>query len=309
MGSIVRDTLSDLNFSLSLAGEEINRLQGYIDAMTLLEPRKREFDIRTLADWYYRYSDLLRDMRGRCEDRLESLRDDYRGGGDFVSLYADLAATNGEAKKDLQEMIRKYESELQRLFRLIDRRRFLAERVQELRGELSEVEEQKAGTRGPEKSDRNRRERQLKKELNVLQTEVLSLYDIREELLKHYVVMIEMARDEAFQLDLGTEQFRMLGELAGSINRLRPKDHASLERALGRTVSGYEAERRRIGRKIDELDRKASGISPAGSYRDLDRSRELSDFYADRKERYRNYMNRIDVREGSLDAARARAGG
>jgi hypothetical protein len=44
-----------------------------------------------------------------------------------------------------------------------------------------------------------------------------------------------------------------------------------------------------------------------GSYRDLDRSEELSDFYMDRRQRYSDYINRLKTRIGAAETELSQA--
>jgi hypothetical protein len=298
-GRFINDTLDDLNYSISLSAKDINRLSGLVDAMTPLEPPKREYDIRSLLDWYYRYSDWNKDMASECEDMLET-RPAY---ADLDSLYTGLADNNRSSEKEVNDMVRSYQAELNNLFRILDRRQFLNERLRSLHARLSEIEEKLKDRhpQDPQKSRGEKKARSLKENISVVQTELISLVDIKEELLKHYVVMIEMGRDQAFWLGLKQGEYRLLSNLSKAACTAGPNDTSRLAEAYRGLIRGYENETKRLGRKIDELDRKRSGVSQVGSFRDLDRSEELSDFYMDRRQRYTDYINRLETRIGGAE--------
>ena len=300
---VIQKGIDDLNYSLSLAGEDIERLSRLVDTMTPLEPLKREYDIRTLLDWYQRYSDWNMDMLGEYEDRLE-MQIVYPGEGESLSsLYAELAVKNRDSAKELQGMIRKFDGELQRLFRIIERRQYLTDRLQILREQLSGVEEKSREQRSQaaEKKQSEIKPEQIKKEIRVVQTELAALFDIKEELLKHYVVMIEMGRDEAFWLELKRGEYELLGDSSRVIAVGSSRTASVLAESYRRLIRDYESEIKRVNRRIEELDRKRSNVSPAGSFRDLDRSRELADFYQDRQQRYSDYINRLKISIGSFE--------
>jgi hypothetical protein len=304
-GRLIYDTLDDLNLSISLSAEDINMLRGLVDDMALLEPPKREYDIKGLLDWYYRYSEWNKEMAAECEDMLKNRRS-YPG---LSALYADIADNNRESKKELDDMVRGYQAELNNLFRIMDRRLFLIDRLNSLKARLSEFEE-KSDRHHPQNSEKlqdEKKAKNIKVNIRVVQTELLSLVDIKEELLKHYVVMIEMARDQEFWLGLKQGEYLMLANLSETVGMSVSNDSTRLEEGYSGLIQGYENEIKRLDRKIDELDRKRSGVSQVGSYRDLDRSEELSDFYMDRRQRYSDYINRLKTRIGAAETELSQA--
>jgi hypothetical protein len=300
----IEKTIDDLNYTHSRAREDMERLGRLVDAMTPLEPLKREYDIRMLLDWYHRYSDGNMDMLAEYKDRLEVLMV-YPGEGESLSiLYAELAEKNRNFELELQGMIKKFDDELQHLFRIIERRQFLSDRLQILREQLSLVEDKSRQqlVKGKETLQSDIKLEQIKTEIRIVQTELVSLFDIKEELLKHYVVMIELGRDEAFWLDLKMGEYALLMDASRVIESSSSSKAPALAESYRRLIRGYESEIKKVNRRIEQLDRKRSRVSPAGSFRDLDRSRELAEFYLDRQQRYSDYINRLKVRIGNFEA-------
>lgn len=80
---------------------------------------------------------------------------------------------------------------------------------------------------------------------------------------------------------------------------------AGIQAAYERTKRMYERQVTRINRKLDELDRKMSRVSPAGTLREMDRSRELSDFYDGLRIRYNDRISRLNIQIGAYEAESA----
>ncbi|KAF0215770.1 MAG: hypothetical protein FD174_4016 [Geobacteraceae bacterium] len=64
----------------------------------------------------------------------------------------------------------------------------------------------------------------------------------------------------------------------------------------------FESDINRLSRRMDELDRKRSRVTPAGSLKEVERSRELADFYERLQGRYSNEAGRLRVEIGAYEA-------
>ena len=88
-----------------------------------------------------------------------------------------------------------------------------------------------------------------------------------------------------------------------AVTGLSPRrDSATIEAAYRQAVRVFERAISRLSRKKDELDRKRSRVTPAGSLKEVERSRELLNFYMRLRGRYDNEISRLRVLVGACDA-------
>ncbi|MRR34090.1 hypothetical protein EG829_05215 [bacterium] len=299
-----RRALDDLQNSLNAAREESVGLEREVDRIALLESPKRETDLQALLMISLDFADWLRD---EIADIQTDLTADADGGPlpgiDWQSRYGAIITQHQEYARQVDELVKSYSSDLQRLTEIVERRRLLRDRSLDLEMRLADIEQslKQLTPSSPERAEKERRARRFRDELRITQTELLSLDDIDENLLKHLAVMIERGRGWLDWLALKMDEYLMLGEVSEVIDRDTSRDAPARESAYRRVIRGYEKERNRLRRTIDQLDRKRELVTPAGSIRDVDRSREMLDFLEQLKGRYSREMLRVDLQIGAWE--------
>lgn len=295
--------LDDLRGSRRLAEEDIGELERQRDAITLLESPRREEDFQDLLDWYYRYLDWLMEQEDEIDGELARLSagpvsfEEFRAG-----RYGAMAKRTEELAEELREKVRGYGTEEKRLAGILDRRRLLQAQFTDLEEQLALIEKRPVETRRPLSDEDRMAVKRLRLEVRVVQTELLSLPAIDEDILKHYAVMIERGRWEGDWLALKAEEYEALQEVALLLPRAAPRDANAIAEAYRRLIRTYERGVGRLGRMIDELDRKRSRVSPAGTLREMDRSRELADLYQRLRDRYDDRIRQLKVQIGASQA-------
>jgi len=298
-------TLDDLKGSLSLAEEEIKELEKVIDAITLLESSQREKVSTNLLDWYHDYDDWLRRETGDFEDDLAFLSaSPAQGDGRWKGRYNGMLKKQEALAGELEKRVKRFDAEEKRLAGIMERRRELRERFDDLEGHLARIEERlgELSASTPERRDRERKAEKFRAEIRVVQNELLSLPLVDEDLLKHYAVLVERGRGEIDWLSLKRDEYEAMRDLAVVTGRAPRRNIATIEAAYRQAVRVFESEISRLSRKIDELDRKRSRVTPAGSLKELARSRELGDFYERLQGRYDKESRRLRVLIGACEA-------
>jgi chromosome segregation ATPase len=299
-------TVEDLNLSRQLVEEDIDELEKQIDAIPPLEPLQREADLLSLLDTSYSYLDWLKDRIDEFEEDLGELSAETLPGSEFLgNSFAEMAAMLKEQEKVLQDKVSRFREEEKRLACILERRRLLQSQFNELQAQLARMEQELADREHKPAEEEKARAERIRIDLGVVQTELLSLPQVDEDILKHYAVLIERGRWSAESLTLKVNEYGMLREVAPFLPREPTPSAAEMEGAFQRAVRGYEKEINLLNRKIDELERMRSRITPAGTLRELDRSRELADFYERLQIRYNDLINRIRIRIGAWQAESA----
>jgi hypothetical protein len=296
-------TVDDLALYRQLTEEDIAELEKQIDAIPPLEPIQREADLLSLLDSFYSHLDWIKDRIEEFEDDLGELSPETLPGSEILSnSLEEMAAMLKEQEKVLQEKVSRFRDEEKRLAGILERRRLLHSQFSELELELARIERELAEVdHNPSEKEKAHAER-IRGDVGVVQTELLSLPQVDEDILKHYAVLIERGSWEAGWLALKAEEYGMLRDVAPLLPRESTRFAAEMEGAFQRAVRGYEKEIKILNRKIDELEGKRSRITPAGTLREMDLSRELADFYERLQIRYNDMINRIRVRIGAWQA-------
>jgi len=299
--------VEDLTLSRQLTEEDIVELEKQLDVITPLEPMQREADLLSLLDCFYSYLDWLKDRIEEFEEDLGELSTDTLPGSEFLdNSLGEMAAMLKEQEKVLQDKVSRFRGEGNRLAGILERRRLLQANFNDLQQQLASIERKLADHEQHKPSEKEKAHAaRIRVDVGVVQSELLSLPQVDEDILKHYAVIIERGRWESEWLALKVDEYGMLREVAPLLPRETTQFAAQMDGAFQRTVRGYEKEINRLNRKIDELDRLRSRITPAGTLRELDRSRELGDFYERLQIRYNDTINRIRIRIGAWQAESA----
>lgn len=299
-------TVDDLSLSRQLAEEDIDELEKQIDAITPLESMQREADLLSLLDTSYSYLDWLKDRIDEFEEDLGELSAETLPGSEFLgNSFAEMTAMLKEQETVLQDKVSRFRGEEERLAGILERRRLLQSQLNDLQAQLARIE-QKLADHGNKPAEKEKAHADsIRIDINAVQTELLSLPLVDEDMLKHYAVLIERGRWSAESLALKIDEYGMLREVAPLLPRETTPFAAEMEGAFQRAVRGYEKEINILNRKIDELERMRSRMTPAGTLRELDRSRELADFYERLQIRYNDLINRIRIRIGAWQAESA----
>ena len=299
-------TVEDLNVSQKLTEKDIDELEKQIDAIPLLEPMQREADLLSLLDSFYSHLDWIKDRIEEFEEDLGELSLETIPGSEFLEhTLEEMAAMLKEQERVLQDKVSRFREEEKRLAGILERRRLLQSQFNDLQAQLARMEQELADREHkPAEKDKARAER-IRIDLGVVQTELLSLPQVDEDILKHYAVMMERGGLEAEWLALRVSEYLMLREVVPLIPLETPLFATEMEGAFQRAVRGYEKEINVLNRKIDELERRRSRVTPAGTLREMDRSRELADLYERAQIRYNDMINRIRIRIGAWQAESA----
>jgi hypothetical protein len=299
-------TVEDFNLSMQLVEEDIDELEKEIDTITPLEPLQREADLLSLLDTSYSYLDWLKDRIDEFDDDLAELSAETLPGSEFLAnSFAEMAAMLKEQVQVLQDKVSRFREEEKRLAGILERRRLLQTQFSELQAQLARIEQKLADREHKPSEEEKARTERIRIDLDVVQTELLSLPQVDEDILKHYAVVIERGRWSAESLTLKVDEYVMLSEVAPFLPRETTPFAAEMEGAFQRAVRGYEKEIKILNRKIDELERMRSRVTPAGTLREMDRSSELADFYERLQIRYNDLINRIRIRIGAWQAESA----
>lgn len=301
----IQRTLDDLRLTLSVARKEIEELERVTDAITPLESPQRERDFGEFLVWYFEYADWLEGKIGDFEDDLALVATvspaEGRGWG---ARYGELAEKLKGFAREIGRKAEEYENEEKRLAGIIERRRLLQGRFDELELRLARIEEELKDKRiSPSKKREHEGTRtRLRKDVRVVQNELISLPLVDEDLLKHYAVLVEQGREESEWLSMKSGQYETLLDVAGTLGNGGMKGAPALEAIYRRTIRAVDGGIKRLGRKIDALGRKRERVTPAGTLREMDRSRELADFYDRLLWRYDNEIRRLRVAAGAYGA-------
>ena len=302
----VQRTLDDLNDTRKLAQEDINELEKQVDAITLLESSQREADFQGFLEWYNSYLDWLGEVSTGFEADLSQLSASLLPEGQqWGDRFGDIVNAQKDMDKDMRERVERFSAEEKRLAGILERRRQLRAEFNDLSERLARIERKGADPNKPLSEKEKATADRLRGDVTVIQTEFLSLPQVDEDLLKHYVVMMERGRWKSEWLAMKIDEYDSLRDVAVLIPRDGSRFAADIEAAYVRTRRMYERQITRMNRKMDELDRKRSRVSPAGTIREMDRSRELNDLYDTLRIRYNDRINRLKIEIGAYQAESA----
>jgi len=294
-------TVDGLKMTYAQAEADIVELARETSGITPLEPAVRERDLLGIMDWYYDYADWLSGEIGEFDADYEEL---YAGrmlaGAEWQDRIGVMVQKRKEFLQELIEQTKGYEAEQKRLALILERRRELEGRFNELEFLLARTEEKLKGMEraSSDRAEHERRGESLRGEVNIVQHELLSLPIIDKEILKHYAVLIEWGRGATDMLSINIGEDEALWEIAGVTDLLPARQAGAMRATYERAIRSYETEISRVARKIDEFDRRRSQVTPAGSLRELDRSAELADYYLVMKQRYQGELQRLKALVG-----------
>ena len=299
--------VEDLTLSRQLTQEDIDELEKQLDDIPPLETMQREADLLSLLDSFYSHLDWLKDRIEEFEEDLGELSADTLPGSEFLdNSLGEMAAMLKEQEKVLQDKVSRFRGEENRLAGILERRRLLQSNFNDLQVQLARIERKLANHEQHKPSEKEKAHAaRIRVDVGVVQSELLSLPQVDEDILKHYAVIIERGRWESEWLGLKVDEYGMLREAAPLLPRETTRYAAQMDGAFQRAVRGYEKEIKLLNRKIDELERMRSRITPAGTLREMDRSRELSDLYERLQIRYNDTIKRIRIRIGAWQAESA----
>jgi hypothetical protein len=295
-------TLGDLVAFRQFAEEDISELERQRAAIALLEAPQREDDLNDLLDWYYRYYDWLMGEEEAAEAELARLSAPGAVPDMSEGHFKAMADKVSALSQQLNETVKGFVDRGNRLAAIIDRRRLLQEQFNDLEAQLArlgrgEPEQQR---RPPRKGRRDAS--QLQADIRIVQTELLSLPDIDEDILKHFAVLIEQGKWEVEWLDLLVQEYDALHDVAAL---LPADDMDATAQGYRRLIRSYNRMIGRFARLSGELERKDSRLSPAGTIREMERTRDLIDLYDRLRYRFDRRTEQLKVRVGAWEAEMA----
>jgi hypothetical protein len=296
-------SLEDLRFLLSLVETEQNELNREIDAIPLLELPNRETDLGEIRELFDSYADWVKEYEAEFDTDLAMLSSSSGSSapdGQWPGRYAAMSTEFRKLANRLSAMSERFDAEGKRLAAIIDRRRLL-------RGKYSALEEQIANiTRKPAERGGDTRNNNdtvhLRARLRVVQNELSALSMVTEDTLKHYFCIGERVRAEAAWMATKSDEYEFLGNTAATITGTQARNRPAVEAAISRLRRANEQMINRMKKRIDTIDRKLSLVSPAGTLQEMQRSNELHDLYLNQKQRYEQYIDRLKIQTGALEA-------
>jgi len=295
-------TIDDLGALLSITAREMAELERETDSVALLEPSARKTDLRDLIVWYSDYSGWLKVKQTEFDGDLAWISSDREPtDGRWPERYAEIVAGFKGFEKRLRPYVKRYDQEGKRLAQIIDRQRLLQGNAAELGERLAWIEKRLAERPG-EKGWEEREAADLRSQIWVVQSELLSLPLVNEDILKHYMNLSERAKGEGEWLLEKSDEYDLLSDIGNIIASNGTGGNAAVEAALGQVRMVYERQIDHLERKIEAIDSKRSRVTPAGSIRDVERSADLDRLYFDQKQRYEEYIKRLKIQLGALEA-------
>lgn len=287
--------VEDLDRSLSYVTDIMDGLDRQIDGMQLLEPARRENDLRGLQDWYYNYASWLGEYRAQFEADIADVFSGERGPKGWTERHAAMGRGYGQFSGDLQKNVNRLEYDKSEVeMRLADMRsrinylNDLLDRDKDYRGRDKDHHDRddrrQSGRDRPDKAlDEKDRERWTV-EIARLVSEIQGF----ENLLRHLEALIELGKYELHWVYRKAGQCAALNEVARAIER---SGRASRDDVYDRVIRNYESDIAFFRQKIDDIDRKRSRITRTGTLQTLDRLDDLSEYYNKIKRRYENHIN------------------
>ena len=277
--------LSTCRFVLSQLEGEIKELEGVVEAIMPLESQQREEDLRRLQDWYYGVVDSFRETLADLEEEQVRLREGEPAASRWPQVLDELLEQNREELRELKERAKGFEQEGKRLAGLIDRRNLLLAKSRELEERLAR---------------REGKAEQLRSELRVVQNDLLTLPELHEEILRHYRLLAEWAREESELFTLHAARLEALRGLAGIAGRERRRDREKAAAAYQRVIRALEGEAQQVSRLLETLERKRERFIPAGTLREVELGSDLVDLYERFRSRCAELREHLAVLAGEL---------
>ena len=278
--------VEELNKSQEYVKDTMSGLEKQIDAIELLEPSRREKDLRDFLDWYQTYADWL---KGNTDDFEADLSNAYseepmrRPGPD---RYAGMTDGYTRLGSQLGEQIARLEKASDRI----------EHRIEGLKRELEYIDsaafrEEKNRDKKQRQIERDRRDDDLYDRYKYLtDVDIIKMQqDLRNlgNQQKHLAILIELGRMELRWLALKADDSAALSSVARAIGGDAP---APIEDACSRLIKTYESDIVQLRRKVEDIDRMRARLAPTGTLRTLDRIEELSGYYERMKSRHEHHI-------------------
>ncbi len=296
----------ELNKSQEYVQAAVRSLEKQIDAVDILEPSRRERDISSFLEWYRSYADWLAENLADVEADLSRSYADERRAAVRPERYSTLVDGYSRLGSQLEEQVAHLDklndrtmqriAELRTALDYVSSAAFIEERNKESGQNKEKRQDQ------PERDRRRERDALYERYKDITDTQVAIMQlDLKNlnELQKHYVVLLEMARMELSWISRKTGDCEALSQLATFVGR---DDPDAIEEANNRVIKLYESDITYFKRKVDGISRTRSRIAPSGSLRTLDRLEELSDNYDLMKSRYEHHMTWLAEQTGAYRA-------
>jgi hypothetical protein len=97
--------VEDLDKSLLYVTEMMDGLDRQMDGMQLLEPARRETDLRGLLDWYYSYATWLSEYRAEFDADITGAFSGEKTTKGWTERYAAMARGYGQLAEDMQNTV------------------------------------------------------------------------------------------------------------------------------------------------------------------------------------------------------------
>lgn len=283
--------VEDLRQQKQLAEEAVSRLDREIYSIKPLESLRREADLRKLSDWYYDYILWLDGRTARVEADLSQVMEGVPvSASKWSDHYSNLRQRYKLLSDKLSERIKSFEDNQKHLEDLLDRRTVLSNRLRDLEERLQRIEERVSPRPGTKQEENEK----LRRDITIIQNDLASLPFIDEDLLRHYVVVIEEGRGELERLEMKLDEYEVLQQAVPFIFAASP-DRGDASSSFLEVIRHYEAQRAMVNRRIDDYYRRRSSLSPAGTLRGGERSQELWSYYQDQISRLQNYLQQLSV--------------
>ncbi len=300
--SIIR-MIEELRASLLSADEELKETGKELEAITLLESPQREKDFISFRAWYYSYTDWLSDEIWNLEEYLELLSTGSgQGGRAGKAGYDRMLKTQDDLALTLEKLVKHCKGEQKRLARILDRQKKLRERYFDLENRRTRIEKRTVERSTLPQVDYERQAERLMTEMRIVQNELLALSPVDEDILKHYAVLAERGLGEIEWLSLKRSKYEILRDLAAVNGQSVRQSSETMIAAYRKAIHMLEGETGKVSRKTEDLDRKRSRMQPAGSLKEVERSREIGDYYERLHDRYDKENRKLRVLIGAWNA-------
>lgn len=293
-----------LGESLAVTERQCTGIESEIDRIPLLDFPVREDDLRGLLESCRDQMDRLREMRSDLEEgQLELSAGHLPDQSWWRRVFGALVKSQEDYGARLERTVAAYDREERRLAGILERRRELESSVRTIDERLAQIEESIKGLKdgSPAKGEKRRRADRTRNDLTIVQNELLSLPLVDEGLLKHYAVLAERGRGEMDLLSFRKSLAAAFRETALAVGSGTAEGGTTVRTAYRGFARECQRQSDRVGRKIDEVYRKRSRVTPAGTLREMDRSRELADYYDELKGFFQSYKSYLSVLKVSLE--------
>ena len=296
----LRQALDDLAASQRLALEDVDELSRQRDAINLLEPDRGDA-LRDLLEWNNRYLEWLTGEEAELEGELARLSAPRAAGERRLGNFDEMVTTTQALAQELGAKVAAFDEVRNALAAIINRQRLLQAEIADLGGRVARLRSGESDPARPSEKER-REEAHLTRKIRTVQSELATLPNVDPEVLGYYAVLGEQGRWQGEWLAFKIGEYKTFGELAELTPHDAPGDLDALAQAYQRLNRSCRREAGLLARKIDELDRKRTRVTPTGTPGELDRARNLKDLYERLRQRYDSRIRELKVLAGTCDA-------